>query len=679
MYLAIFDVCISVSIIVYNSLVFLGERVTELPTSYHHHAEEEQFHAVTKIIEQQKWISMLGQIGSFVVLALCVRLMNFLALHPRLAVMVKTIRMCYPEIVSFTLYFMSVAAVFVVLSHYTFAGESSAFVTFYQATYTLFRYLTGDFSFAETPGSTSYLIFLIIYTVIIFFILLNFFLAIIVNSFTAVELEIKNIKGEKSAFLDTIDLIKSHCKYKRHGWPARSLVLKYLLGEGRGLTDGTVLPAVTAEELYAMVLTSKGTKAFKSIDSAVSFATFYIQKVKKRGQHPLEETQDHLRWPPGHYFMEDPSDILGESVRSSFTRPSTREMQNKLSMIHHQIEDVDQKLDDEQGKVGSLKRVVNKERSEQDSVIEHLKFIAAQVSQIQDGISGSTFTDSPNRFSPSASSFIGTPKPSSLQLDGGQIQHQAFQSVLASTQNSLEALTAQVNELQREIRAINFRPEPPSSHPLPTMPVLGQSPMPPATDSRDVVQIATAAAASAAESAVRSCLQDCFRELSEGLVFDRKQMKDAIRADCAAWRQDIQFMLSDLIASGFPDPAKPCKTAKAGQELPLRTIKFNEPHCETLSAHQWHPMTAENTSRYSSIATSFAPSSPHSPAQRVLHLAASTAPVTHGRQQKELGAVLPPIAEFGTNLGPHPSAMSPSAAVAGFDGNGRAGYRPAGV
>merc|ERR1719478_1665638 len=92
---------------------------------------------------------------------------------------------------------------------------------------TQFKMLIGEWPWTSTTDPQLF-IYLLTYALIMFFILLNFFLAIVVDTFTRVQEVVQETLTEKAFFSDCADVIGYLWKCKTLGWPNPMKVEEYL-------------------------------------------------------------------------------------------------------------------------------------------------------------------------------------------------------------------------------------------------------------------------------------------------------------------------------------------------------------------------------------------------------------------------------------------------------------------
>lgn len=113
------------------------------------------------------------------------------------AVFTKTLRRCGTDLISFIIVFMMVFLAYAELGVLIFGGELDDFKNMFHSIYTLFRIILGDFDFHSMEQSNRILgpIYFIAYVFIVFFILINMFIAIISDTYSEVRAEL-SVPGE---------------------------------------------------------------------------------------------------------------------------------------------------------------------------------------------------------------------------------------------------------------------------------------------------------------------------------------------------------------------------------------------------------------------------------------------------------------------------------------------------
>merc|ERR1719217_590427 len=111
-------------------------------------------------------------------------------------------------------FFVSLALFFTLAfqAFWSFGMDDPNFETFTMALWTQFKMVVGDYPWPDgglKGGMQGFmqLAYLFIFTFLIFFILLNFFLAIVVDAFSAVKRRVADNRSENAFFHDLIEMV----------------------------------------------------------------------------------------------------------------------------------------------------------------------------------------------------------------------------------------------------------------------------------------------------------------------------------------------------------------------------------------------------------------------------------------------------------------------------------------
>ncbi|KAL7678013.1 hypothetical protein ACOME3_004240 [Neoechinorhynchus agilis] len=113
------------------------------------------------------------------------KIFSFLTIEPTLGYMIETIRRCRNDLIGYGLIFLNVFAAFSFLGVFLFGDRIKDYSTVDTTMFTLFRILIGDFDFFKLQNERSIIgpLYFISFSLFVFFILLNIFLAIVNETF----------------------------------------------------------------------------------------------------------------------------------------------------------------------------------------------------------------------------------------------------------------------------------------------------------------------------------------------------------------------------------------------------------------------------------------------------------------------------------------------------------------
>ncbi|CAD7928389.1 unnamed protein product [Amoebophrya sp. A120] len=180
---------------------------------------KEKIHNEVSMIEQYRIM------GFFVVFIQFLQLVSYMNVHPRVAVLTSTLSKSVDNMCHFFLVFLILYVVLAYLGHWIFGALApDEFGTFGEAMSSQFKMIIGEFPFdssgyMNTLEQNMFLLYLFMYAIIVFFTLMNFFLAIVVDAFIEVKAEIENQVTERSFPFDCGDMIKDvYCRAFRPGY-----------------------------------------------------------------------------------------------------------------------------------------------------------------------------------------------------------------------------------------------------------------------------------------------------------------------------------------------------------------------------------------------------------------------------------------------------------------------------
>jgi hypothetical protein len=281
----------------------------------------------TKYFSTMAYISWAGteaqlvrQIGSIIAYILFIRLVCWMALHPRIGTMVDTLATIADDVVHFMITSMALFSTLAFQAFWSFGMNDSNFESFSISLWTQFKMIVGDFPFRGGGLQSGFqglmqLIYLLIFTFLVFFVLLNFFLAIVVEAFSANKAELKKNRSENPFFVDIIEVFWGLVISLWKKYPPPNIMRKYIqqdleqklmIGQAgvhpRDIDFATYVKmepvqpnAVTASELYNNAVNATGEKCFQSEEHAKAYIKFYGRKVHDKEGWGLMENDINRR------------------------------------------------------------------------------------------------------------------------------------------------------------------------------------------------------------------------------------------------------------------------------------------------------------------------------------------------------------------------------------------------
>lgn len=120
---------------------------------------------------------------------------KFLNVNPRMSLMWKTLEKAVPDLVAFLVFFAIIFFTFVMTGYLVFGAKLSNFRTFTKSIFACFNMLLGDFNYdeMERKGERTFApFFLTAFMILVTFILVNVFLAIVQDAYVAVQTKYQN-------------------------------------------------------------------------------------------------------------------------------------------------------------------------------------------------------------------------------------------------------------------------------------------------------------------------------------------------------------------------------------------------------------------------------------------------------------------------------------------------------
>jgi hypothetical protein len=160
-----------------------------------------------------EWARRVQMIGYFVFMFFFMQLMVYLNAHPRVAILAQTVINGIDDVFHFFILAGFMFSVLAYLGHWMFGAQVEGFETFVTAGVRQFEMVVGEFPWDKLNGLSAintiiFYSYFIVYTLIMFFIIINFLLAIIVEAFGRVKTANEVMVIENSCLSDVCDVLK---------------------------------------------------------------------------------------------------------------------------------------------------------------------------------------------------------------------------------------------------------------------------------------------------------------------------------------------------------------------------------------------------------------------------------------------------------------------------------------
>lgn len=249
----------------------------ELLQSFKDNEQGRYFDVFENIVIYNENLYTLKQVGFVTIILQFIRFVLYLSLHPRMAVLVNTMKALADNLYHFLLYFIFINIILVYLGWWMFAElDNLNYGTFMKTLYTQFRMLTGDFPFPLEMPNFALATYLILYTFMVFIILVNFLLAIVVGSYESVMKDVIEMETDQNVAVDSWDALRTMWKRRRYRYPSAKAVLMAL--------DRNYKDMIDADDLSESM---DRAECFHDVNHAENFLQYYADKIKIAGRRIL--------------------------------------------------------------------------------------------------------------------------------------------------------------------------------------------------------------------------------------------------------------------------------------------------------------------------------------------------------------------------------------------------------
>jgi hypothetical protein len=161
------------------------------------------------------------------------QLILYFGLHPKMAVLTNTIWKATDQMVHFLLLFGILFVKLAFLAHWMLGEKIEEFGSFPDALSSQGRMIFGEFIYASKAGDLSgarmamYWIYAMTFMLLVFFTLLNFLLAIIVDAFVDVKEENKENQCVRHFLTDVFGVFPDLYRTRKYRWPSKSALIQF--------------------------------------------------------------------------------------------------------------------------------------------------------------------------------------------------------------------------------------------------------------------------------------------------------------------------------------------------------------------------------------------------------------------------------------------------------------------
>jgi hypothetical protein len=249
-------------------------------------------------------VEVARQAGSIIAYILFLRFVGYMSLHPRIAILVDTMKNIADDVIHFLITSLALFCTLAFQGFWSFGMSDPSFESYTMSLWTQFQMVVGAYPWPDggvENGIQGFMqiVYLFIFTFLVFFVLLNFFLAIVVDAFSSIKTEVAINRSDQAFFRDVLSIFTSfayrlYYKYPDPGLTYHVLNLdleeKLRIGKAgmsaRDIDFETFIKcepiqpnAITHVELYENVINYKGERCFTDKNHARQYLKWYYKKV----------------------------------------------------------------------------------------------------------------------------------------------------------------------------------------------------------------------------------------------------------------------------------------------------------------------------------------------------------------------------------------------------------------
>ena len=266
------------------------------------------FDTLNMVMGQVTLEEAMKLIAYFLILMSLVRLIGYMAVHPKISIIAKTITNGLDDVFHFMLVFVSIFVTMAWLAHWSFGMDKEPFSSMPTALNTCFQMLIGEYPWG--PEHTEGLVqkvWLVVYTFLIYFVTINVLLAIIVEAYLGVKKDNEDDVSTRNVCVDIPLLTAAKVMRWHYQWPSHASLHAHFFA-----MRFSAQPVTEAE----LITTSFA--RFQSKESIYAFFNYYYQIL---GDDVLTDVarehirEEELKKCSMQYFMDGYNLTFDEMVR----------------------------------------------------------------------------------------------------------------------------------------------------------------------------------------------------------------------------------------------------------------------------------------------------------------------------------------------------------------------------
>jgi hypothetical protein len=211
----------------YDQLLHTFLDMESSESEYFEDAIQDYFDVKSHMYAETSWMKRMRIAAYMVLYVQFLQLIFYMSAHPKLGVLTSTMGKALPHIVHFLMIFSTLFFMLAFMAHWMLGYNIPEFGTYGDTIRAQGRMLFGEFIYIDgaeeltTGYSAMYWIYAATFMLVVFFTLLNFFLAIIVDAFVDVKDDINGQIVMSDFFTDVFRICWSSLAWRQHKWPRR--------------------------------------------------------------------------------------------------------------------------------------------------------------------------------------------------------------------------------------------------------------------------------------------------------------------------------------------------------------------------------------------------------------------------------------------------------------------------
>eukprot|EP00397_Hematodinium_sp_SG-2012_P000318 GEMP01000318.1.p1 GENE.GEMP01000318.1~~GEMP01000318.1.p1 ORF type:complete len:2216 (+),score=332.21 GEMP01000318.1:335-6649(+) len=246
---------------------------------------------IGNIVAEVNYLLRLRICCVVLVLVCLFRLIVYLRVHPRVAILYKTVATSANDLFHFALTFSFLYLALAFTATWTFGTVDERYKTFGASCYSQFNMIIGEYPMDPVVELQSlYVAYLFVFCVVMFLIIMNFFLAIIIDSYSAIKQQVNECRVAQNFLSDVYFTLVFPYHQWAHKWPSRWQLIDMLLRadiDGNNINDEeqSFAVSVAPQDLVKQEI-------IPDLDGAIALITHYLDVSPALASAKLNDKND---------------------------------------------------------------------------------------------------------------------------------------------------------------------------------------------------------------------------------------------------------------------------------------------------------------------------------------------------------------------------------------------------